>query len=199
MSLIGINAPNYQMSAVMPDGSINEQFEFAPHVQGRFALIFFYPMNYHPVATTEMIALDKRMEHLNKRNVAVIAISPDSAFSNQQWRSMPRNEGGVGPVQFPICSDMSHEVAKAYGVMFNDVHPYSAVFILDPNGVIRFQQIQDVPVGRFINSYINFIDAYDNFFRNEVFSPAGWVPGKPSIDWEDSKAQKFLAKHEGVL
>ena len=114
--LVGKQAPDFTVAAVLGTGEIVDSFTLSSAIKGKYGLVFFYPLDFTFVCPSEIIAFDHRLEEFKKRNVEVIAVSIDSHFTHAAWRNTPINEGGIGQVGFPMVADISHEIAKAYDV-----------------------------------------------------------------------------------
>jgi peroxiredoxin (alkyl hydroperoxide reductase subunit C) len=184
--LVTQSAPDFSASAVMPDGSIKGDFKFSDHIKGKYAVLFFYPLNFTFVCPTEIIAHDKRLDEFKKRGVEVVAVSIDSQYSHFAWKTTPVEQGGIGNVQFPMVADVSHAITRDYGVE----HPASvalrASFLIDKDGIVRHQQVNDLPLGRNIDEMLRLIDALQFTEKHGEVCPAGWTSGdegmKPSTD-----------------
>ena len=105
--IVGTAAPAFTAPAVLPSGEIEENFNLAD-LKGKYVVLFFWPLDFTFVCPTEIIAHDRRMADFKERGVEVVGISIDSQFTHFAWRSTPVNEGGIGPVQFPIVADVKH-------------------------------------------------------------------------------------------
>lgn len=114
--LLGRKAPDFTAPAVLGDGQLVDDYNFAENTKGKYALVFFYPMDFTFVCPSELIALDKRVEKLKELGVEVISVSVDSHFTHNAWRNTPVNEGGIGPVKYTMVGDMNHAITQAYGI-----------------------------------------------------------------------------------
>ena len=158
--LVGRQAPDFTAAAVLGNGEIVDAYNLHESIKGKKAVIFFYPLDFTFVCPSELIAFDKRFAEFQKRGVEVIGVSIDSQFSHNAWRNTPVNEGGIGPVQYPLIADVKHDICQAYDVE----HPEAGVafrgsFLIDEAGVVRHQVINDLPLGRDIDEMLRMVDA----------------------------------------
>jgi peroxiredoxin (alkyl hydroperoxide reductase subunit C) len=114
--LVGKQAPDFTVPAVLGNGEIVNSFSFSENTKGKYAIIFFYPLDFTFVCPSELIALDHRMEEFTKRDVEVIAVSIDSHFTHNAWRNTPINQGGIGAVKYTMAADLTHSIVKDYDV-----------------------------------------------------------------------------------
>ena len=191
MSLVGRPAPNFTAMAVMPDNSVKENFELAPYIRDRIGVVFFYAMNFSYVCPLELAEINKRIPQFRERGVQVVAVGIDSYASQQMWKLLPREAGGPGTLQFPLISDMTRAITETYGVLINDSLPLRATFIIDRIGVIRYQLVQDLPLGRNIDDILRVIDAQTHHERTGEVMPPNWVKGDPAV----TASQEGLAKY----
>ena len=158
--LVGKKAPEFKAAAVFGDGKIGE-LSLAEHAKGKYAVVFFYPLDFTFVCPSELIAFDHRLAEFTKRNVAVIGVSIDSEFTHSAWRNTPVEKGGIGPVGYPLVADVKHEICKAYDVESDGGVAFRGSFLIDKAGVVRHQVVNDLPLGRNIDEYLRLIDAID--------------------------------------
>ena len=140
------------------------------------------------------------MSDFSKRNVEVIAVSIDSQFTHNAYRNTNVKDGGIGPVKFTLAADMTHTICQAYGVE----HPLAGVafrgaFIIDHNGVVRSQIVNDLPIGRNIDEIIRIVDAVQFFEENGEVCPAGWQKGKAGMKASPKGVADYLSEHSGSL
>lgn len=198
--LVCRKAPDFKAHAVLPNGTINEQFRLSDEIRGKYGLIFFYPLDFTFVCPTELIALDNRIDEFKKRNVEVIAISVDSAYTHQAWRNTPINKGGIGPVKYSLVADLKHEISRTYGVE----HPEAGIslrgtFLIDQQGVVRSQIVNDAPIGRNISELLRLIDAIQFHEANGEVCPAGWQKGETALKASAEGVANYLAQNAEEL
>lgn len=198
--LVGRKAPDFTVPAVLRDGSIAEKFNLHSEIKGKYAMVFFYPLDFTFVCPSELIALDHRMSEFDSRGVEVVAVSIDSQFTHNAYRNTSVKDGGIGPVKYTLAADVTHTICQSYGVE----HPVAGVafrgaFIIDKNGVVRHQVVNDLPIGRNIDELIRTIDAVQFFDENGEVCPAGWTKGKAGMKASPKGVAEYLSKHSSDL
>ncbi len=198
--LVGRKAPDFTVPAVSGSGQIIDKFNLHDHLKEKYGLVFFYPLDFTFVCPSELIALDHRMADFKSRGVEVIAVSIDSHFAHNTYRNTPIKDGGIGPVKFTMAADMTHAICQSYGVE----HPvagvaFRAAFIIDKNGVVRSQMVNDLPIGRNIDELLRLIDAVQFFEENGEVCPAGWQKGKAGMKASVNGVAEYLAEHADSL
>jgi peroxiredoxin (alkyl hydroperoxide reductase subunit C) len=194
--LVGRKAPDFTVAAVLGNGEIVDKFNLYSALNDKYGLVFFYPLDFTFVCPSELIALDRRMTEFKERTVEVIALSIDSQFSHNAYRNKPVNEGGIGPVNFTLAADITHSVCQSYGVE----HPiagvaFRAAFIIDKNGIVRSQVVNDLPIGRNIDELLRTIDAIQYFEEHGEVCPAGWVKGNSGMTASPQGVADYLSIH----
>jgi peroxiredoxin (alkyl hydroperoxide reductase subunit C) len=197
--LVGRQAPDFTAPAVNKVGEIIGQFNLAQNIKGKYALLFFYPLDFTFVCPSELIALDKRMDQFNERNVEVIGISIDSHFTHKAWRDTPVNEGGIGAVNYSLVADISHKIAKDYGVQHPDGVAFRAAILIDKAGTVRVQMVNDLPIGRNIDELVRLVDALQFHEAHGEVCPAGWTKGQKGMTATPAGVASYLAEHAQKL
>jgi peroxiredoxin (alkyl hydroperoxide reductase subunit C) len=197
--LVGKVAPDFNAVAVMGNNDINENFNLKKHLNGKYGVIFFYPLDFTFVCPSELIAFDHRLDEFKKRNVEVIGISIDSQFTHLAWKNTPVNNGGIGKVGYPLVADIKHEICKAYDVEAADGVAYRGSFLIDRAGVVRHQVVNDLPLGRNIDEMLRMIDALQFTEEHGEVCPAGWSKGKAGMGASTEGVAKYLARHSKEL
>lgn len=198
--LVGRKAPDFTVPAVLGTGEIVDKFNLHDNIKGKYGLVFFYPLDFTFVCPSELIALNNRMQAFKEKGVEVIAVSIDSHFSHNAYRNTSVDAGGIGPVGFTLVADMTHSICQAYGVE----HPVAGVafrgaFIIDKNGTVRSQIVNDLPIGRNIDELLRLIDAVQFFEEHGEVCPAGWEKGKSGMKASPQGVAAYLAKHAESL
>lgn len=198
--LVGRKAPDFTVPAVMGTGEIVDKFNLYNCLKNKYGLVFFYPLDFTFVCPSELIALDHRINEFTSRGVEVIAVSIDSHFTHNAYRNTAVKDGGIGPVRYTMASDMTHAICQSYGVE----HPvagvaYRGAFIIDKNGVVRAQVVNDLPIGRNIDELIRTIDAVQFFEENGEVCPAGWQKGKAGMNASPKGVAEYLSNHSDSL
>lgn len=200
MVLVTRQAPDFTSSAVLGNGEIVNNFNFKKHVNGKAAVLFFYPLDFTFVCPSELIAFDHRYEEFKKRGVEVVGVSIDSQFTHNAWRNTPTENGGIGAVKYALAADVKHEIAKAYGIE----HPEEGValrasFLIDKNGVVRHQIVNDLPLGRNIDEMLRMVDALQFHEEHGEVCPAQWEKGKEGMKDNPEGVAKYLKQNADKL
>jgi len=198
--LVGRMAPDFTAPAVLGDGTIEGEFNFSKYTQGKYAVVFFYPLDFTFVCPSELIAFDHRLEEFKKRNVEVIGVSIDSHYTHNAWRNTPVNQGGIGPVAYPLVADMTHAICKAYDVETpNGAVAFRGSFLVDKAGLVRHQVINDLPLGRNIDEMLRMIDALQFTEEHGEVCPAGWHKGEKGMKATPTGVAEYLADNAAQL
>lgn len=198
--LVGRTAPDFTAPAVLANGNIVSDYNLRKALQGKYGVIVFYPLDFTFVCPSELIALDHRGQDLLARHVEVIAISIDSHYSHSAWRNMPVKQGGIGPVSYTMVADITHKITQAYGIE----HPEAGValrgsFLIDKNGLVRHQVVNDLPLGRNMDELVRMVDALQFFEENGEVCPAGWQKGRVGMQADAAGVARYLAENAESL
>jgi len=197
--LVGKEAPDFTTAAVMADGSINESFSLSDY-KGKYVVLFFYPLDFTFVCPSELIAFDHRIKEFEARGVQVIGCSIDSQFTHVAWRNTSVNDGGIGPVAYPLVADVKHEVCKAYDVEFDAAGvAFRGSFLIDKDGVVRHQVVNDLPLGRNVDEMLRMIDALQFTEQHGEVCPAGWNKGDKGMTPDADGVASYLASEADKL
>ena len=197
--LVGKQAPDFTAAAVLGDGSIVDSYNFAEATKGKYSLVFFYPLDFTFVCPSELIALDHRTPQFKEKGVEVIGVSIDSQFTHNAWRNTPVNAGGIGPVQYTLVADVKHEICKAYDVEADGGVAFRGAFLIDPNGVVRSQIVNDLPLGRNIDELLRLVDALQFHEEHGEVCPAGWQKGDKGMNASPDGVASYLAENSDKL
>ncbi|KAJ8376286.1 hypothetical protein SKAU_G00068660 [Synaphobranchus kaupii] len=190
---IGKLAPDFNATAVMPDGQFKE-IKISDY-KGKYVVFFFYPMDFTFVCPTEIIAFSDASEEFKKIDCEVIGASVDSHFCHHAWINKPRKQGGLGPMKIPLVADAQHTISKAYGVLKEDEGlAYRGMFIIDDKGILRQITINDLPVGRSVDETLRLVQAFQFTDKHGEVCPAGWKPGSDTIKPDVQKSKEFFSK-----
>lgn len=199
-SLVSQIAPNFVSSVVLADGSIQDQYDFHAETQGRYKVLFFYPLDFTFVCPSELIALDNRVAEFEKRGVEVLSVSIDSKFTHAAWKNTPVDNGGIGPVKYTMVSDVSHEICQAYGVEHQaEKVALRGTFIIDQNNVVRAELNHDLPLGRNISEILRVIDALQFHEEHGEVCPVNWKSGDKGMVDTHEGVSAYLAEHAEAL
>ena len=198
--LVSRQAPDFTTQAVLGNGEIVENFHFKSATQGKYALVFFYPLDFTFVCPSELIAANKIMPEFTSRNIEVIGVSIDSHFTHNAWRNTPINEGGIGPVNYTLAADIDHSICRSFGVEHpEDGVAFRGAFIIDREGVVRSQIVNDLPLGRNFAEIIRLFDAWQFHEEHGEVCPANWNKGDQGMTASPAGVAKYLAEHADTL
>jgi peroxiredoxin (alkyl hydroperoxide reductase subunit C) len=197
--LVGKPAPDFTANAVLGDNTITS-LKFSEATQGKYTVLFFYPLDFTFVCPSELIAFDHRLDEFKKRGVEVIGVSIDSQFTHLAWKNTPVNQGGIGQVQYTLVADVKHEICRAYDVEFGAAGvAFRGSFLIDKNGTVRHQVVNDLPLGRNVDEMLRMVDALQFTEEHGEVCPAGWNKGKPGMKASTSGVAEYLAEHAKEL
>ncbi|MDD5389472.1 MAG: peroxiredoxin [Gallionellaceae bacterium] len=197
--LVGKQAPDFTAVAVMGDNSFDESFNLSATIKDKYAVVFFYPLDFTFVCPSELIAFDHRLNEFKSRGVEVIGVSIDSHFTHLAWKNTAINNGGIGQVQYPLVADIKHEICQAYDVEHDAGVAFRGSFLIDKAGVVRHQVVNDLPLGRNIDEMLRVIDALQFTEEHGEVCPAGWKKGDEGMKASTAGVAEYLAKHAGEL
>ncbi len=198
--LVGKQAPDFTAAAVLASGEIVDSWQLSEAIQGKYALVFFYPLDFTFVCPSELIALDHRMQRFKELGVEVVAVSIDSQFTHNAWRETPVDKGGIGKVNYTLVADVKHEICQAYGVEHADAGvALRGAFIIDKEGAVRSQIVNDLPLGRSIEEILRIFDALQFHEQHGEVCPAGWQKGDTGMVADPSGVAKYLEANAEAL
>jgi len=197
--LVSKPAPDFTAQAVMGNNEIRE-FTLSKEISGKYAVIFFYPLDFTFVCPSELIAFDHRLAEFKARGVEVIGVSIDSQFTHLAWKNTPVNNGGIGQVQYPLIADTKHEICRAYDVEFGAAGvAFRGSFLIDKKGTVRHQVVNDLPLGRNVDEMLRMVDALQFTEEHGEVCPAGWNKGKAGMKASTAGVAEYLAAHAKEL
>jgi len=191
--LVGETAPDFTAPAVMGDNSIDEAFNLKSYLDGSYGVLFFYPLDFTFVCPSEIIAFDHRLKAFAERGAKVVAVSVDSHFTHLAWKNTPVNEGGLGQVQFPMVADISKEITTNYGIKMGPGIAFRGTFLIDKEGNVRHQLVNDLPLGRNVDETLRTLDALQFHEEHGEVCPAGWNKGDTGMTATPEGVAAYLA------
>lgn len=198
--LVGKAAPDFTAAAVLANGDIVEDFNLKAHLKGSYGLVFFYPLDFTFVCPSEILAYSNRVPQFEKLNVKVVAVSVDSQFTHSAWRNTAPADGGLGPVKFPMVADMTKQIARDYDVLIEkDGVALRGTFLIDRDGIVRHQLVNDLPLGRNADEALRMVDALQFHEENGEVCPAGWNKGDEGMTADAKGVAKYLGTHAEAL
>ena len=197
--LVGKTAPDFTAKAVMPDNEINESFNLTKYLDGHIGVLFFYPLDFTFVCPSEIIAFNNRLGEFSMRGAKVIGVSVDSHFSHLAWKNTPVSKGGIGNIQFPLVADITKSIARDYDVLISEAIALRGTFLIDTNGIVRHQLVNDLPLGRSLEEAIRMVDALIFYEENGEVCPAGWNKGEEGMKATPEGVADYLTSNADRL
>lgn len=194
--LVTQEAPDFKAQAVMPNGEFREVS--LQDYRGKYVLLFFWPLDFTFVCPTEIIAFSDRASDFEAIDTQILGVSVDSHFTHLAWTNTPRSEGGIGKTAYPLISDMNKQISRDYDVLLDGGVALRGLFLIDKEGMVRHQVVNDLPLGRSVGEALRMVKALQYFEKNGEVCPANWEEGsrtiKPGVD--ESKSF-FNAEYAG--
>jgi alkyl hydroperoxide reductase subunit AhpC len=188
--LVQKEAPDFTAQAVMPDGQFKE-VKLSDH-RGEYVLLFFWPLDFTFVCPTEIIAFSDRTADFKKLGVQILGVSVDSHFSHFAWTNTPREQGGIGKTAYPLVSDLSKQISQSYDVLLDGGLALRGLFLIDKQGIVRHQVVNDLPLGRSVDEALRMVQALQYFEENGEVCPANWRQGASTIKPGVEESKEFF-------
>lgn len=207
--LVGKKAPAFKADAVVNGGEIVNNFSLEQYLGKKHVVLYFYPADFTFVCPTEIVAFQDKLDVFEKLNTAVIGVSVDSAFSHWKWLQTEKKDGGIKGVKYPLVADNSKTISENYDVLagsydynedgeavFNGTPmAYRGLFLIDKQGIVRHQVVNDLPLGRSIDEAIRMVEALQFFEENGEVCPANWHKGEKALKATQEGVASYLASH----
>ena len=208
-SLVGKKAPSFKAGAITNGGTVVSDFSLDQFVGKKHVVFFFYPKDFTFVCPTELHAFQEKLAEFESRNCAVVACSTDTEESHWGWLQMEKNAGGIKGITYPIVADVSKTISDNYGVLAGEYDydvdgnlvangpmiAYRGLFLIDKNGVVMHQLINNFPLGRNVEEALRMVDALQFFEENGEVCPANWSKGSEGMKANHEGVADYLAKH----
>lgn len=192
MSLVGKRAPEFSTKAVY-EGKIFDDFTLSSF-RGKYVVLFFYPLNFTFVCPTELHAFEERYKDFKALGAELIGCSVDSPYCHFAWLKTPREEGGIEGVTYPLISDLSKTISENYGVLIpNEGIAYRGLFLIDKEGTVRHQVVNDLPLGRSVDEALRTLEAWIYFEANGEVCPANWRKGSKAMQPTSEGLKSYFA------
>lgn len=205
--LVGKSAPSFRAKAVKGE-TIIEDFSLDQFIGKKHVVFFFYPKDFAFVCPTELHRFQEKIGEFEKRNVAVVGCSTDSEFSHWAWLQTPRDKGGIEGITYPLVADINKTISEAYGVLAGDYLygddgeitvtgervAYRGLFLIDKEGIVRHQVINDMPLGRSIRECLRVVDALQHFEKHGEVCPMDWEKGDDAMVPDRAGVSGYLSK-----
>jgi len=209
MSLVGKKAPHFSAPAVVNGNEIVENFSLDQFLGKKYVVFYFYPADFTFVCPTEIIAFQEKIAEFESRDVAVVGCSVDSQFSHWKWLQTEKNDGGIKGVKYPLVADLSKVISENFGVLagsydYNEEGlstftgtpmAYRGLFLIDKQGVVQHETINNMPLGRNINETIRMVKALQYFEQHGEVCPANWDEGQDAMQASQQGVAEYLSKH----
>jgi peroxiredoxin (alkyl hydroperoxide reductase subunit C) len=208
--LVGMKAPLFEADAVLNGSEFEEKFSLEQYIGKKYVIFFFYPLDFTFVCPTEILAFQKKLSEFEKRNVAVVGCSVDSKYSHWAWLMTEKKDGGIKGVTFPLVSDLSKTISQNYDVLAGEYEydaekdeiefkgdpiAYRGLFLIDKQGVVRHQIVNDIPLGRNIDEALRMVDALQFVEEQGEVCPANWHKGDEGIPTTHEGVTNYLKQH----
>ena len=205
--LVGKKAPLFEADAVINGSEFVEKFSLEQYIGKKYVVFFFYPLDFTFVCPTEILAFQDKLADFEKRNVAVVGCSVDSKYSHWAWLNTELKNGGIKGVTFPLVADLSKTISENFDVLageydynedgelefIGDAQAYRGLFLIDKQGVVRHQLVNDMPLGRNIDEALRMVDALQFFEENGEVCPANWHSGDTAMKETAESVADYLA------
>lgn len=197
--LVGKKAPDFSVDAVVNGNEFVESFTLSQFEGKNYVVLFFYPLDFTFVCPTELHAFQEKLEKFKALNTQLIGVSVDSKFSHFAWLTTPRAKGGIEGVTYPIASDINKQIASDYDVLVDGAGiAYRGLFLIDKEGIVRHQVVNDLPLGRNIDEAVRMVEALQFFEKHGEVCPANWQEGSESMTPDKSGLESYFSKYEKV-
>jgi peroxiredoxin (alkyl hydroperoxide reductase subunit C) len=196
--LVAQQAPDFTAPAVMPSGMIEDQFSLGS-LKGKYVILFFWPLDFTFVCPTEILAHEHRVAKFKEQGVEVVGVSIDSQFTHFAWRNTPVKEGGIGEVSFPMVADINHTICRAYGIEHPDGVALRASFLIDREGIVQHQVVNNLSLGRNVDEMLRMVDALKFHEENGEVCPAGWQKGDAGMTPTSDGVADYLKSEADTL
>ena len=207
--LVGKKAPSFTAQAVVDGGKIVEEFSLDQYLGKKHVVFFFYPKDFTFVCPTELHAFQEKLAEFEKRNTAVVACSTDTEQSHWGWLQVSKAQGGIQGVKYPIVADTNKTISKNYDVLAGDFYydendqlqaegeliAYRGLFLIDKDGIVRHQLVNDLPLGRNVDEALRMVDALQFNEEHGEACPANWNSDKEGLEATHEGVADYLAKH----
>jgi peroxiredoxin (alkyl hydroperoxide reductase subunit C) len=208
--LVGKKAPLFEADAVINGGEFVEKFSLEQFIGKKHVVFFFYPLDFTFVCPTEILAFQKKLADFEKRDVAVVGCSIDSKFSHWAWLNTELKDGGIKGVKFPLVSDLDKTISENFDVLAGEYDydedddlstfegaavAYRGLFLIDKQGVVRHQVVNDLSLGRSVDEALRMVDALQYHEEHGEVCPADWHLGDDAMEATAEGVASYLASH----
>ena len=207
--LIGKKAPLFSAQAVINGGEFTTEYSLDQFIGKKPVLFFFYPKDFTFVCPTELFEFQNKLTDFEERGCAVVACSTDTEQSHWGWLQMPKSEGGIKGITYPLVADTDKTISANFGVLCGEYEldendnmiangpmiAFRGLFLIDKNGIVQHQVVNNFPLGRNINEALRMVDALQHFEENGEVCPANWSKGKDAMEESHEGVANYLSKN----
>ena len=192
-TLVTQEAPDFTAQAVMGDNTF-EEVQLSSY-RGKYVLLFFYPLDFTFVCPSEIIAFDTALDKFRAKNAEVIGVSVDSHFTHLAWKNTPRDQGGIGDINYPLVADLDKNISREYGILSGESVALRGLLLIDKEGIVRHELVNDLGLGRSVDEAIRMLDALQFSEEHGEVCPANWHEGDEAMKPTADGVADYLAKH----
>lgn len=193
---VGQKAPDFSGTAVYEGGMQNISLD---DYKGKWLVLFFYPMDFSGVCSSEIVAFSHQIDDFHQINAEVLGVSVDSHLSHLAWTKQLSDKADIGEITYPLLSDLTKKISEQYGVLLASGVASRAVFVIDPEKFIRHVSVNDIPIGHSIDEVLRVIKALQYFEEHGHGCPANWRPGDKAIILDPSKPREYFRATNQIL
>jgi peroxiredoxin 2/4 len=207
--LVGKKAPTFKAAAVINGGEVIDEYSLSQYLGKKYVVFFFYPADFTFVCPTELLAFQENLPEFEKRNCMVVGCSVDSEFSHWKWLQTDKKDGGIKSVTYPLVADQAKTISENYDVLAGNYEyddngqalylgtprSYRGLFLIDKQGIVRHQLVNDMPLGRSVEEAIRMVDALQFNEENGEVCPANWHKGDQGLKATQDGIKNYLGKH----
>jgi peroxiredoxin (alkyl hydroperoxide reductase subunit C) len=208
-SLVGKKAPSFKAKAVINGTTVTEDFSLEQYIGKKHVVFFFYPKDFTFVCPTELHAFQEKLAEFESRGVAVVACSTDTEQSHWGWLQMPKEQGGIKGITYPLVADTTKTISDSFGTLWGEytydeegnlvangpMIAFRGLFLIDKKGIVQHMLINNLPLGRNVDEALRMVDALQFFEENGEVCPANWAKGKAGMAESHEGVASYLSKH----
>ena len=209
MGLVGTSAPKFSANAILNGGESVNGFSLDQYIDKNYVILFFYPKDFTFVCPSELHAFQEKLNEFKKRNCEIVGCSTDTAETHWGWLQLPKAQGGIQGVTYPLVADTNKTISDAYDVLMGEYDyneegclvasdtmiAYRGLFLIDKKGIIQHQLVNNLPLGRNVDEAIRILDALIFHEENGEVCPANWSPGKEGMKDTHDGVADYLSRH----
>lgn len=192
--LVTKEAPDFTATAVMADNSFKEDFKLSDY-RGKYVMLFFYPLDFTFVCPSEILAFNKAVKQFEESNCQLVGVSIDSHFSHLAWKNTAVNDGGIGNIQYPLVADLNKSISKEYNVLLDAGIALRGLFLIDKEGIVRHQVVNDLPLGRSVSEALRVLHALQFTEEHGDVCPANWQQGEEAMKPTKEGVAEYLSNN----